>query len=194
MVVHGASALARRLRVGFVGSCPVPFPVRLVSCRNHRPWQAWPIGRHGTRAALPGAPNLTVDVYAGRRNERLSELAEGIGENVLFEPRCAKSVPRKSVEARTVSPRLLKGNDLKGIRGNGGGGIRTPVPRCFKPSVYMHSRSIGISPHRAPSDRLSDRLFRRVSPRRPGRAAKLSLLIGALVRPAGKVWQDGWPI
>ncbi len=25
---------------------------------------------------------------------------------------------------------------------NGGGGIRTPVPRCFKTSFYMHSRFI----------------------------------------------------
>ena len=28
------------------------------------------------------------------------------------------------------------------IRGTGGGGIRTPVPRCFKTSVYMLSRLI----------------------------------------------------
>ncbi len=28
------------------------------------------------------------------------------------------------------------------IKPNGGGGIRTPVPRCFKTSFYMHSRFI----------------------------------------------------
>jgi hypothetical protein len=66
----------------------------------------------------------------------------------------------KSVEAHTVSAKLSAGNELQRIWGNGGGGIRTPVPRCFKTSVYMRSRSIGISRHQAPSDGLSDRLFR----------------------------------
>ena len=30
----------------------------------------------------------------------------------------------------------------RGSKPNGGGGIRTPVPRCFKASFYMHSRFI----------------------------------------------------
>ena len=35
----------------------------------------------------------------------------------------------------------------QGSKPNGGGGIRTPVPRCFKTSVYMLSRFIVFSPH-----------------------------------------------
>jgi len=111
------------------------------------------LARHST-------PNLTMNVYARNRNERLSELAEKIGESVLFEPECAKSVHSQSVEAHNVPAKFLAGNELERIRGNGGGGIRTPVPRCFKTSVYMLSRSIEISPSQAPSDRLSGRLFR----------------------------------
>ena len=44
----------------------------------------------------------------------------------------------------------------------GGGGIRTPVPRCFKTSVYMLSRFIIHSPCQKPNDRPLVRLFRRV--------------------------------
>jgi len=43
---------------------------------------------------------------------------------------------------------------------NGGGGIRTPVPRHFRTSFYMLSRSIKASPCRLPNDRLPVRLFR----------------------------------
>jgi len=44
--------------------------------------------------------------------------------------------------------------DLEQIRSNGGGGIRTPVPRCFKSSFYMLSRFIAFSLCQAPNDRL----------------------------------------
>ena len=33
-------------------------------------------------------------------------------------------------------------NELQPEKRNGGGGIRTPVPRCFEASVYMLSRYI----------------------------------------------------
>ena len=74
------------------------------------------------------------------------------------------SVHRKPVEARDVPPKVLQGNGLWESQCNGGGGIRTPVPRCFKISIYVRSRSIEVSLRRAPNDRLSTRLFRCISP------------------------------
>ncbi len=111
------------------------------------------LARHSTS-------HLTMNVYAKDRNERLAELTEKIGESVLIDSECAKSVPSLSIEAEVAWLNLLPSNTLEQSEYNGGGGIRTPVPRCFKASVYMRSRSFGISPHRAPNDRLSDWLFR----------------------------------
>jgi len=71
------------------------------------------LARHST-------PALTMNVYAKTRNERLSELAEKIGENVLFETKCAKSVPSKLVESQETEHKPLAGESK-----NGGGGIRT---------------------------------------------------------------------
>ncbi len=79
------------------------------------------LARHST-------PQLTMNVYAKNRNERLSELAEKIGESVLFEPECAMSVPHGFIEGHVVPPKHLAGNGLQKIQSNGGGGIRTPVP------------------------------------------------------------------
>ena len=42
---------------------------------------------------------------------------------------------------------------------NGGGGIRTPVPRYFKPDIYMRSRSIKGSLISTPNDKLQNSLF-----------------------------------
>lgn len=83
--------------------------------------EAQTLARHST-------PNLTMNVYARKRDERLSELAEKIGQSVLFDSECAKSVPPEPVEGHVVSSKLLPGNELQTIWGNGGGGIRTPVP------------------------------------------------------------------
>ncbi len=69
-----------------------------------------------------------MNVHAKHRSERLSELAEKIGESVLFEPECAISAQRKFAEAHTAPANLLAVNELQQIQGNGGGGIRTPVP------------------------------------------------------------------
>ena len=46
------------------------------------------------------------------------------------------TVSSKDVEIVTT----LKINELQEKKTNGGGGIRTPVPRYFRPGVYMHSR------------------------------------------------------
>jgi len=58
-----------------------------------------------------------------------------------------KQMPRKNlVDSVMVEPKLLAGEELQPVGGTGGGGIRTPVPRCFKTSVYMLSHFIAISP------------------------------------------------
>ena len=79
------------------------------------------MARHST-------PALTANIYARTRNERLSELAEKMAENILSSEKCAKSVHYKHIESLTVEPKLLLNNELQAIMGNGGGGIRTPVP------------------------------------------------------------------
>jgi integrase len=71
------------------------------------------LARHST-------PSLTLNVYAKNRNERLSELAEKIGESVLFEPKCAMSVPHDPIEGHVIPPKLLEGKELKAIQSNGG--------------------------------------------------------------------------
>ncbi len=144
------------------------------------------LARHST-------PNLTMNVYAKNRNERLSELAEKIGETVLFEPKCAKSVPSKPVESIEAERKLLEHKPLAAENENGGGGIRTPVPRCFKISIYMLSRFIAFSLCQTPNDRLLTRLFRRVLTLPARTTGSASLLCDALTRPTGKIGQDGLP-
>jgi hypothetical protein len=86
------------------------------------------LARHST-------PVLTLNVFAKNRDERLAELAEKIGARVLPKQACAISVPRKPTQARPIDAKLLPSNDLESQTENGGGGIRTPVPRCFKTSM-----------------------------------------------------------
>jgi predicted RNA-binding protein Jag len=77
------------------------------------------LARHSTA-------DLTLNVYAKKRDERLAELAERIGESVLFEQECAISVPRKPTETKVLDAKLLPSNDLETHTENGGGGIRKP--------------------------------------------------------------------
>jgi integrase len=86
------------------------------------------MARHST-------PELTANVYARTRNERLSELVEKIAENIVSTKKCATGVHLKYVESEVKTPKLLPNNDLCATNINGGGGIRTPVPVCFKTSV-----------------------------------------------------------
>jgi hypothetical protein len=86
------------------------------------------LARHST-------PVLTLNVYAKSRDERLAELAERIGESVLFEQECATSVHRQPTEVTVLNAKLLPSNNLETHTENGGGGIRTPVPRCFRTSI-----------------------------------------------------------
>jgi len=86
------------------------------------------MARHST-------PELTANFYARTRNERLSELAERIAENIVSTQKCATGVQREHIESEVKTPKLFSNNDLCATNINGGGGIRTPVPVCFKTSV-----------------------------------------------------------
>ena len=79
------------------------------------------LARHST-------PDLTMNVYAKKRDERLSELAEKIGENIFSLQKCAKSVHSDPVEPEEIEAKFLEEKALAVIGNNGGGGIRTPVP------------------------------------------------------------------
>jgi len=118
--------------------------------------EAQTLARHST-------PELTANVYAKTRDARLAELAESIGERVLSGHECATSVHRKPIEATVLNAKLLPEGNLGENQENGGGGIRTPVPRWFRISIYMRSRSIESSPRVAPNDRLYAQLFRCIS-------------------------------
>jgi len=58
----------------------------------------------------------------------------------------AQQLARHSTPGLTANT-YGRNNNLQQIRGNGGGGIRTPVPRCFKTSFYMLSRLNFFSPY-----------------------------------------------
>ena len=58
------------------------------------------LARHST-------PDLTLNIYAKKRDERLSELAEKIGKSVLSEQKCAKSVHYRQVESKDIERKLL---------------------------------------------------------------------------------------
>ena len=80
---------------------------------------------------------------------------------------------------------------------NGGGGIRTPVPRCFKTSLYMLSRFIfakggfRLTERQTTGYRLSYSGIDLIPQAR--KTVGSSLLSDALTRPTGKIRQDGPP-
>jgi len=79
------------------------------------------MARHST-------PALTANIYARTREERLSEIADKIAENVFSEQKCAKSVHRKQIVSEVVDRNAIPVKCLQQFQGTGGGGIRTPVP------------------------------------------------------------------
>ena len=85
----------------------------------------------------------------------------------------------------------------QGSKPSGGGGIRTPVPRCFKTSLYMLSRLIfakggfRLTERQTTGSRLSYSGIDLIPQAR--KTVGSSLLSDALTRPTGKVRQDGPP-
>ena len=98
------------------------------------------MARHST-------PDLTLNTYARTRKDRLAKLTEEVGDRILPSEKCAIYVPQKRKRVSAPKSNSFHNNELKLTWYNGGGGIRTPVPRCFKTSVYMFSRLIVFSPH-----------------------------------------------
>lgn len=56
--------------------------------------------------------------------------------------KCAKCVQKAELPPRRKSYKLPPTSNLQLFRGNGGGGIRTPVPRCIQTGIYTFSRFI----------------------------------------------------
>ena len=97
--------------------------------------EAQTLARHST-------PDLTLNTYARTREDRLTKLTEEVGDKILPSGKCAIYVPAKRKRGSTPKTNSFQNNKLQLKEGTGGGGIRTPVPRCFKASVYMLSRLI----------------------------------------------------
>jgi len=76
-------------------------------------------------------------------------------------------------------------------RMTGGGGIRTPVPRCFKTSFYMLSRFTIIRLAKSQTTGLWFDYFGEFLPKPARTTGSASLLFDALTKPTGKVRQDG---
>ena len=106
--------------------------------------EAQVLARHST-------PNLTMNTYARANDERLNTLTEMVADRLLNgssdEPdtkenhkKCVICVSQDKSVPMKKNCKLLNNNNLQFPQGTGGGGIRTPVPRWFKPSVYIHSR------------------------------------------------------
>ena len=92
-------------------------------------------------------PDLTLNTYVRTREDRLAKLTEEVGDRILPSEKCAIYVPQKRKRDSTPKSNSFHNNELDLAGCNGGGGIRTPVPRCFKTSVYMFSRLIVFSPY-----------------------------------------------
>jgi len=99
--------------------------------------EAMVLGRHSS-------PDLTMNTYARARENRLAELTEKVAKTIIPEEECATYVLKSEDGTDDPNTNIFNERELAPIRGNGGGGIRTPVPRCFKINIYMLSRLIGI--------------------------------------------------
>ena len=93
---------------------------------------------------LPFFGTFSLPISPKPRENRLVELTERVAENIISEEKCAKYVLKAEGAIEDPSLNPSENKELAPIGGNGGGGIRTPVPRCFEISFYMLSRLIGI--------------------------------------------------
>jgi len=75
---------------------------------------------------------------------------------------------------------------------SGGGGIRTPVPRCFKASFYMLSRFIVFSPCQAPERQaLNSAISGIILPCRPEQPTRPACCVTPLPDPQAKSGRTG---
>ncbi|MHC5059951.1 MAG: hypothetical protein ACYTFK_02550 [Planctomycetota bacterium] len=73
-------------------------------------------------------PELTLNTYARTRDARLTELTEKVASRLLNEEKCAKYMQYDELPSSPKNRKLLLNSNLQQFQGNGGGGIRTPVP------------------------------------------------------------------
>ena len=83
--------------------------------------EAQALARHAT-------PELTMNVYGRARQDRLSELAEAVGEIVKPGEKYAVCMQRKAAGAERMDVTVSAGNGLALMGSGGGGGNRTRVP------------------------------------------------------------------
>ncbi len=83
--------------------------------------------KEGQVLARHATPDLTMNVYARARNERLSELAEKVGETILSGPKRALCVPSLVPGESEAHNNSLWGKELEVMRIGGGGGSRTRI-------------------------------------------------------------------
>jgi len=96
--------------------------------------------RETQAVARPVTPTRTARTYGRARNERLAQVAEKVADRLLAGQVDANMVPESETDVTVNIVKWSPEQQLTKKQGNGGGGIRTPVPRCFKISVYMLSR------------------------------------------------------
>jgi len=97
--------------------------------------EAGATAKEGQTLARHATPELTMNVYAKARDERLWEVVEKVGETILSGTNRALSVHSDAPEGPDENPNSLASNDLRKTGDGGGGGNRTRVPWPFWPKL-----------------------------------------------------------
>ena len=105
-------------------SCPVAYVTFIL--------EAGATVKEGQTLARHATPDLTMNVYARARSERLAVLAEEVRETVLSGLERALFVPHGMESVQKESPNSFALQELGPVNGGGGGGNRTRVPEPFR--------------------------------------------------------------
>ena len=147
--------------------------------------EAQELARHST-------PGLTANTYARTRNERLVGITERIAERVFSGDFGAPVVHETQVAVTPEAPKCLPEQTLTASETEWRRGDSNPRPEMFQdkhPTCVVARLRFRFVARRTTGSPLGYSGASR--PRRPGRPAKTSPLIDALVRPAGAIRQDG---
>jgi len=119
------------------------------------------LARHST-------PQLTMNVYARARDERLSEAVERVGEVVLSKPERVPSVYRLAVGAEQESATPNTYRELRSEKMVEAAGIEPASEnRSYETTTCVVSLCYGFSSSPAPTDRIRIGPVQRVSPATP---------------------------
>ena len=108
----------RQIRLGYR-----PFPKSAEATANVKELQT--LARHST-------PALTLNVYAKKRDERLAEWAERIGQSVLSQRGCATYMRREPIEAGARNANFLSSGSLEESEAQWRRGDSNPRPEMFQ--------------------------------------------------------------